>query len=128
MRTFALLFVIGICAGCSTPHGAPFYDDIGIKLSGQLSGTLVFRDNCFLAKPTDSSAVILVLPRGTVLQKTRVKLPPRNGGATAAVGEQIKLTGGFIEITSQQTDPYRASPCHGDAFIVNTLETGHDQS
>ena len=128
MRTSAFLFVIGLCAGCSTPHGGPFYDDIGIRLSGQLSGTLLFRDNCLFAKPIGSSAVILVLPRSTILQKTRIELPARNGGATAAVGEQVKLTGGFIEITNQQTDPYRASPCHGDAFIVNTMETSHDQS
>ena len=127
MRSFVLLSVVGICAGCSTPHGAPLYEDIGIRLSGQVNGTLVFRDNCFFAKPADGSAVILVLPRGTIFRKSRINLPPRNGGATAAVGEQVKLTGGFIEITGHQTDPYRASPCHGDAFIVNTLETGRDK-
>lgn len=127
MRKFSLLCLVGFLAACSTPQGTPLYRDIGIRLSGQLIGTLLLRNKCYVAKPAVGTEIILVLPEGTIFEKARIKLPPQNGGTPASLGEQIKLTGGFIEITAQESDPYRSSPCKGDAFIVNDLETDHVQ-
>ena len=109
-----------LLSGCATSN-IPLYDDVGIRLSGVLTGTLKFSDGCYSIN-SDSSIVYLVLPRGTKFGSNYISLPAENDGAKLALEETVTARGGYIEITDNPNDPHREAMCRGDAFIVNSLE------
>ena len=101
------------------------YEDIGIRLSGVLSGMLVRKSGCFAVDPGDSAVPVrLILPRGTRWYGEGFKLPEANGGKAFHLGVQVALQGGYTEISNAPGDDLRDYRCKGDAFIVNHAENG----
>ena len=99
------------------------YDDIGIRLSGVLSGTLVQTSGCFAIDREDSwPPVLLVLPRGSQLQRQGFTLPERNGGKSLYLGEHAVVQGGYTEISNVPEDELRDVRCEGEAFVVNRAD------
>ena len=98
----------------------PMYDDIGIRLSGVLSGMLVQTNGCFAVDRQHSDTpIILVLPRGSKRHRDGFILPERNGGKAFRTGNQVMMRGGYIEISDALADEFRHFRCKGEAFIVN---------
>lgn len=108
---------------CAVNSPVPMYDDIGIRLSGVLSGTVVQTNDCFAVDRWDSKPpVLLVLPRGTRLHGHGFTLPETNGGKSFSAGEQVTVQGGYTEISHSPGDELRYSRCKGEAFIVNHVD------
>lgn len=110
-------------SACAVNSSVPMYDDIGIRLSGVLSGTIVQTNECFAVDRRDSRPpVLLVLPRGTRLHRYGFTLPERNGGKSFSAGEQVTVQGGYTEITNSPAGEFRDPGCKGEAFIVNHVD------
>ena len=119
LPSLLLTLVLGACA--VTPP-IPMYDDIGIRLSGVLSGALVKRSGCFAIRRDTMDPVILVLPRGSRLHDHGFTLPDRNGGKSFYAGEHITVQGGYMGIPDRTEGEFLNSRCNGEAFFVNHAE------
>jgi hypothetical protein len=119
----AASLLLSVPAACVASAPIPLYDDIGIRLSGILTGTLVRYSGCY-AIDTDGASppVILILPRTTKLTDKGIALSPANGDRFIALDEKITLRGGYTEITTSPTDEFSQANCKGEAFLVNSVD------
>jgi hypothetical protein len=101
----------------------PLYDDVGIRLSGVLSGKLTRYSGCYaLVTDETSTPIILVLPRTTVRTENGIGFGPANGGRFVSFGEAVTLRGGYTDITSSPASEFRQTRCKGEAFLVNSVD------
>ena len=121
-RSFALAVLPPALWACASTSASPVYDDIGIRLSGVVTGTLIRFNGCYAVDSNDAGTpVILILPRTTRMKKTQLVFDPANGGRAVSIGEIVTLWGGYTEITDHPDHEYRHVPCKGDAFLVNSV-------
>lgn len=122
LKIVAAVLAAVSASACATPlSDRPVYNDIGIRLSGQLGGKVSLSEGCF-AVVADGEPVFLIFPNGTKFEATGFVLPVENGGIPVSVGDEVKVLGGYLSLDGEGDEDFQKTSCRGSAFLVNSME------
>ena len=122
LKIAAVFLATASGSACSTNGiDRPVYEDVGIRLSGQLAGVVSLNDGCF-AIVADDDPVLLIFPDGTKFRPAGFTLPDENGGISISVGDEVKSFGGYLSLNGEGNEGFQKTKCRGSAFLVNSME------